>query len=56
MDREKIFKTFFKDDTENGQEFTCLSQLTPVRKRVIFLVIHLALGGTKPKTTILFVK
>ena len=51
MDREKIFKAFFKHNDENEQKFTRLSQLTPVGKRVIFIVINLALGND-PKTTL----
>ena len=50
MDREKIFNTFFKHDNKGEQKFNGFSQLTPVGKRVTYLIIHLALGGNKPKT------
>ena len=50
MDREKVFNTFFKHDNKGEQKFNDFSQLTPVGKRVTYLIIHLALGGNKPKT------
>ena len=50
MDREKIYNALFKYNDKNEPKFNSFSQLTPVGKRVIFLVINLALGGNKPKT------
>ena len=41
MDREKIFNTFFKHDNKGEQKFNGFSQLTPVGKRVTYLIIHL---------------
>ena len=38
MDREKIFNTFFKHDNKGEQKFNGFSQLTPVGKRVTYLI------------------
>ena len=51
MDKETIFRVLFKVDGE--QKFTDFSHLTPAGRRVIILVINLALGG-KPKDTLKF--
>lgn len=52
MDREKLFKALFKCNEKGEQKFVNFSQLTPVCKRIIFLVINLALGTNEPKTSI----
>ena len=40
MDREELFKALFKCNEKGEQKFVNFSQLTPVCKRMIFLVIH----------------
>ena len=52
MDREQIFSPFFKNNENNEQKFKNFSQLTSIGKRIIILMINLALGGNKAKTTI----
>ena len=51
MDKETQFKVFFKFDINSKQKLNEFSQLTPAGRRVIILVINLALGG-KPKDTL----
>ena len=51
MDKETLFKVLFKSDINSEQKFNEFSQLTPAGRRVIILVINLALGG-KPKDTL----
>ena len=53
MDKETIFRVLFKCKVDGEQKFTDFSQLTPAGRRVIILVINLALGG-KPKDTLKF--
>ena len=50
MDKETLFKVLFKSDINSEQKFNEFSQLTPAGRRVIILVINLALGA-KPKDT-----
>ena len=45
MDKETLFKVLFKSDINSEQKFNEFSQLTPAGRRVIILVINLALGG-----------
>ena len=52
MDREKIFNALFKCNNKSEPKLNSLTQLTAVGKRVVFLVINLALGENEPKTTI----
>ena len=51
MDKQTIFKVFFKSDINGEQKFNEFSQLTPAGRRVVYLVINSALGG-KPKNTL----
>ena len=51
MDKKTLFKVLFKSDINSEQKFNEFSQLTPAGRRVIILVINLALGG-KPKDTL----
>ena len=55
MDKETIFKVLFKCKVDGDQKFTDFAQLTPAGRRVIILVINLALGG-KPKDTLKWLK
>ena len=55
MDKETIFRVLFKCKVDGEQKFTDFSQLTPAGRRVIILVINLALGG-KPKDTLKWLK
>ena len=45
MDKETLFKVLFKSDINSEQKFNEFSQSTPAGRRVIILVINLALGG-----------
>ena len=55
MDKETLFKVLFKCDINSDQKFNDFSQLTPAGRRVIILVINLALGA-KPKDTLKWIK
>ena len=52
MDREKIFQALFKSNEKGEQKFCNFSQLTSIGKRIIILMINLALGENDPKKTI----
>ena len=52
MDREKIFKTFFKYNDNGEQKFCNFNQLTAIGKRITFIVLNKALGASKVKTTV----
>ena len=52
MEREKLYRTLFKFNENNEQTFCEFKQLTPVGKRIVYIVINLALGETKIKSTI----
>ena len=52
MDTEKIFSAVFINDDNNEQKFKSFCKITPIGKRIIILVINLALGGNKAKKTI----
>ena len=54
MDKETLLNVLFKSDINSEQKFNDISQLTPAGRRVIILVINLALGG-KPKDTLLLI-
>ena len=56
MNREKIFNAFFKNNENGEQRFENFTQLTSVGKRIVYIVIHLALGESKPKTAIQWLK
>ena len=55
MDKETLFKVLFKSDINSEQKFNEFSQLTPAGRRVIILVINLALWG-KPKDALKWLK
>ena len=42
MDREKIFKTFFKYNDNGEQKFCNFNQLTAIGKRITFIVLNKA--------------
>ena len=52
MDREKIFKTFFKYNDNREQKFCNFNQLTSIGKRITFIVLNKAPGAIKAKTTV----
>ena len=52
MDREKIFKTFFKYNANGEQKFSNFNQLTAIGKRITFIVLNKAPGAIKAKTTV----
>ena len=52
MDREKIFETFFKCNDNGGQKFCYFNQLTPIWKRITCIVLNKALGASKDKTPV----
>ena len=45
MDKKAIFEIFFKCNRDDEHKFNDFSQMTHAGKRIIFLVIHLALEG-----------
>ena len=51
MEREKLYRTLFKFNENNEQTFCEFKQLTPVGKRIVYIVLNLALGETKVKST-----
>ena len=51
MNREKIFKNFFKYYDNGEQKFCNFNQLTAIGKRITFIVLNKALGASKVKTT-----
>ena len=55
MDKEIIFKTFFKCNSDGLQKFQDYSKITHAGIRIIFIVIHLALGGN-PSMTLQWLK
>ena len=52
MDRDKIFKTFFKYNDSGKQKFCNFHQLTTIGKRITFIILNKALGASKVKTTV----
>ena len=52
MNREKIFKNFFKYYDNGEQKFCNFNQLTAIGKRITFIVLNKALGASKVKTTV----
>ena len=49
MDRKKIYDALFKTNSKGEHKF---SQLTPIGKRILYMMINLAIGGSKVKSTI----
>jgi hypothetical protein len=56
MEREKIYNALFKGNDKGEQKFCEFSQLTPFGKRITLIIINLALGGSKVKSTIQWLK
>ena len=52
MDRKKIYDALFKTNSKGEQKFCQFSQLTPIGKRILYIMINLAIGGSKVKSTI----
>ena len=52
MDRKKIYDALFKTNSKGEQKFCQFSQLTPIGKRILYVLINLAIGGSKVKSTI----
>ena len=50
MDKKAIFEIFFKCNSDDEHKFNDFSQMTHAGKRIIFLVIHLALEGRQSIT------
>ena len=50
--QRKIFKTFFKYNDNGEQKFCNFNQLTPIGKRITFIILNKALGASKVKTTV----
>ena len=55
MDKKAIFEIFFKCNSDDEHKFNDFSQMTHAGKRIIFLVIHLALEG-RPSITLQWLK
>ena len=56
MDRKKIYDALFKTNSKGEQEFCQFFQLTPIGKRILYIMINLAIGGSKVKSTIQWLK
>ena len=52
MEREKIYNALFKCNSQNEQKFSNFSQLNPIGKRIVYIVINLAIGGSQVKNTV----
>ena len=44
MEREKIYNALFKCNSKNEQKFSNFSQLNHIGKRIVYIVINLAIG------------
>ena len=55
MEKEAIYKIFFKCNKDGKLKFNDFTQLTVTGKRIIILVLNLALGG-KTITTLQWLK
>ena len=52
MEREKIFKIFLKCNDQGEQKFNDFNQLTPIGKRLTYIILNKPLGSSKVKTTV----
>ena len=56
MDRKKISDALFKTNSEVEHKFCQFSQLTTIGKIILYIMINLAIGGSKVKSTIQWLK
>ena len=56
MDRKKIYDALFKTNSEVEHKFCQFSQLTTIGKIILYIMINLAIGGSKVKSTIQWLK
>ena len=56
MDRKKIYDALFKTNSKGEQEFCQFSQLTLIGQRILYIMINLAIWGSKVKSTIQWLK
>ena len=52
MEREKIYSALFKCNSKNEQKFSNFSKLNPIGKRIVYIAINLAIGGSQVKNIV----
>ena len=52
MEREKIYNALFKCNSKNEQKFPNFSQVNPIGKIIVYIVINLAIGGSQVKNNV----